>query len=339
MMFIGFLLRIFVIFLSLNINNYDLKSYFIVGESVFKKINIYPNIANLHYPYFPFFLYIEALSYFIGKNQIIVSIIIKLINSFFDLLNIYLVYLLSKNKKKTFFYSINPISILIFCFHGQFDALPIFFLLLSLYLFKKHQLLSMLFFSFSIMIKTWPILFFLTLYKRLNNKKFILLLFFFPFISILFYSLIFNENVLNIFKIIFNYQSVWGVWGISLLLENFSLRWQKLFILIFLFIFFIYSFFNKQKNIIKEIYNLLLFFIVFSPTFSIQYFSWFIPFLILIESKKNFFYFILITLYLIFNYLSWIYIYLQNFFILITFIFWFLIMSFFLFDIKKKILF
>lgn len=339
-LFFGFLLRILLIFISKGINNYDLNSYFLVGKAIFEKINIYPDIAKLHYPYFPFFLYFETLAYYIGKNKIIISIIIKLLNTIFDLGNIYLIYLISnKDKKKAFLYSINPISILIFSFHGQFDTLPIFFLLLSVYILKINEKLALLFLSLATMIKTWPALFLLTFYKKLKNKKNILLIFVFPFISIIFYSLFFKSNIFDILKTIVNYQGVWAVWGTSLFLKNLRLKWQKLFILIFLFIFFIYSFLNKEKNIIKEIYNLLILFIILSPSFSVQYFSWFMPFLILIKPKKCIFYIFIISFYLFFNYFSWINIYYQNFFDLITFFSWLLILLFFLLDIKKNILF
>lgn len=338
--FFSLLLRLLIIFLFKEVNNYDFNSYFLVGKAIFEKINIYPDIAKLHYPYFPFFLYFESLAYYIGKNKILTSIIIKLLNTVFDLGNIYLIYLISnKDKKKAFLYSINPISILIFSFHGQFDALSIFFLLLSIYFLKISEKNALLFLSIAITIKTWPILFLLSFYKKIINKKLILLVLFFPIFSIIFYSLFFRSEIFYILKTIINYQGVWGVWGISLFFKNLNLKWQKLFILIFLSIFFIYSFLNKEKNIIKEIYNLLILFIILSPSFSVQYFSWFMPFLILIKPKKCIFYIFIISFYLFFNYFSWINSYYQIFFDLITFFIWCFMLLIILLDIRKKILF
>lgn len=338
---ISLILRIFLIFLSKEIINYDINSYFLVGKSFFEKINIYNSIAKLHYPYFPFFIYIEAFSYYLGKDIILTSIIIKLFNTIFDLGNVYLIYLISnKNEKKAFLYSINPISLLIFSFHGQFDALCIFFLLLSLYYLKTNEKISILFYSISIMIKTWPLLFIFYFYKTLRNKKIFFLVPFFPLISIFLYSFFFNSKIFDILKTILSYQGVWGVWGISLLFKNLKSLYKKLFIFGFLLIFFIKTlFFIKEKNIFRNIYKSLLFFIIFSPTFSIQYFSWFIPFFILVKSNiylVDFFYIFFITFYLIFNYYSWINYYYQSFFDLISFSFWFVLLSIFLWHIKKN---
>ena len=68
---------------------------------------------------------------------------IKLINIVFDLGILYLIYLLSnKNVQKTFIYAINPVTLLITTLHGQFDVIPVFFILIealtSLSLFNPH---------------------------------------------------------------------------------------------------------------------------------------------------------------------------------------------------------
>lgn len=312
---IGLILRLLGIYLFRNVSNYDLQSYLQVGELTLKGINIYPDVANLHHPYLPFFLYIEALAFYLGKLGGLGGLgilVIKMINIFFDLGITYMVYLVSeKNLKKTFLYAINPVTILITTLHGQFDVIPIFFLLLSIYLLnKKQELLSVLSFSFAIMTKSWPLLFILILYKRLKNKKFIILSLFFPLISIIIYSLLFKISVFNIVKIIVYYQGLWGIWGLSGLLGRLGrlgVFWQKLTTLIFLTCFFGYSYFNNKKNLIKEVLNLLFFFFVFTTNFSIQYFSWLMPFLILTKPKKTLKLIILITLYLFFSYYFWLF--------------------------------
>ena len=136
---IALILRLICLYLFRNVTNYDLQSYLQVGELTSKGINIYPDISNLHHPYFPFFLYFEAIAYRIGQigliSQISPILTIKLILIFFDLGINYLVYLLSKKDLKTaFLYAINPVTILITTLHGQFDAIPVFFVLLTIYI-------------------------------------------------------------------------------------------------------------------------------------------------------------------------------------------------------------
>jgi len=298
----GIVLRLIILFLFKNISNYDLQSYLKVGELTIKGINIYPNIANLHHPYFPAFLYLESCQ----------SIIfLKSLNLIFDLGILYLVYLLSKQSwKKTLLYALNPITAMIFFLHGQFDAVPIFFLLLSIYLFQnKKPFLSLLSYSFSVMMKSWPVMFILAIYQRLKNKKLIFLSIFFPILSIVIYCLIFKTSPLNILQSLIYYQGVFGIWGVSKIfsLIHLRLRYQKLIIGLFLFIFFLYSSRIQEKDFIKKIYLLLLFFFSFSLTFSIQYLSWLIPFLCLTFPKYIYKLMFLITSYLLSFYSYWIF--------------------------------
>jgi len=336
---LALILRLIGIFLFCDINNYDLQSYLKVGELTSCGINIYPAVANLHHPYFPAFLYIEAFAYWLGRSKIIIIDIIKIINIIFDLGNVYLVYLLSKkNLKSAFLYAVNPVSILIFTLHGQFDSIPIFFLLLSFYSLATPWVnWGILSFSFAVMIKTWPLLFIISLYKRLKNKKLILLTMVFPLVSIIIYALLFKASFLDIGKTLVGYQGLWGIWGVWSLVGKWRLRWQKLSTLIFLLVFFIYSFFKKEKNLIKEIFHLLFFFFILTANFSIQYFSWLIPFLAIVRPKNFWQISLSISGYLILSYLSWFFT-LTNQKILTAYglIIWFYLASIFLVAYRKK---
>jgi len=282
---LALIIRLTCLYIFRNINNYDLQSYLQVGELTLNRINIYPDVASFHHPYLPFFLY---FAFYLKKFSINPIIILKFINIIFDLGNLYLVYLLSKKNLKTaFFYAVNPVTILITTLHGQFDVIPLFFLLLSFYLIKiKKETFSILLFSFAAMTKTWPILFIISFYKKLKNKKIILLVLVFPVISIILYTVLFKSSVINITKTIIGYQGLWGIWGAWTLLGEWRLRWQKLSTLIFLVCFFHFSYLNKNRSIVKEILNFLFFFFIFTTNFSIQYFVWIIPFLIIVKPKK-----------------------------------------------------
>lgn len=335
-----FLLAIFVrlicLYLFRNIANYDLESYLQVGELTLKGVNIYPKIANLHHPYLPFFLYIEAFAIHISQIGLIRLMspiwIIKSILIFFDLGILYLVYLLSKKNLKTVFvYAVNPVTILITTMHGQFDVMPIFFLLLSVHLLnKKNIIISVLFFSLSILVKTWPALFIVPFVRKIKSKKIVLLIFLFPIIFVVIYIWLFKSNLIYIAKTIIYYQGLWGIWGIWAWLGKTRIFWQKMSTLLFLLSFFGYSWFNKSKSIIKNIFQLLLFFFIFTTNFSIQYFTWIMPFLILQRPKKYLSLIFLILVYLLSFYSIWLFdfkvensppllIFLQNF---IGFILW-----------------
>ena len=214
--FIALFIRLICVYLFRNVTNYDLQSYLKVGKLTLKGINIYPNVANFHHPYLPFFLCVEALAVYLGKSKIIVITIIKIINIIFDLGIFYLVYLFSKkNLKTTFLYAINPVTILITTLHGQFDVIPVFFIFLAIYLLnKKQELLSVLSFSFAVLTKTWPILFVIPIARRVKNKKLLILIIFFPVLFSLIYVLLFKSSLISIIKTLTYYQGLWGIWGI-----------------------------------------------------------------------------------------------------------------------------
>jgi len=315
------LIRLICLYLFRNVTNYDLQSYLQVGELTLKGISIYPDVASLHHPYLPFFLYVEAMAYQIGLIRLIGQmgsiLIIKIILSIFDLGVTYLIYLLSKkNSKTTFLYAVNPVTILITTLHGQFDVIPVFFILLAIYLLnKKRELLSVLSFSFAILTKTWPVLFTIPIARRIRDKKLIILIIFFPVVSMLIYSWLFHGSAADIVRTVLGYRGLWGIWPsfVPILIGTTAgkgivgLFWQKLTTLIFLICFFSHSWFNKEKNLIKNILKLLFFFFVFTTNFSIQYFAWIIPFLILIKPKKYFQLIIFIAFYLFSFYCVWLF--------------------------------
>lgn len=295
---IGLLIRLLITFIFLKSSSNDLTSFLDAGKVILNKQSVYPTL------YFPFFPYLGALALFL-KSIIQPLIFLKLIFTIFDLGNIYLVYLLSKkNLNTTFLYALNPITIICTNIHGQFDVIPIFFLLLGIYLFNKHrETLSMTAISFAIFTKTWPALFTIPLFKKLKNKLLFLLIIIVPLLATLFHCWYFKTPIIEILMPIKNYRGVYGYWGIGNIL---ILLWPKmdgsilqLLRRIFFVAFFIYSFYSNDKNIIKNILNLMLFFFVFTLTFGSQWLSWLVPFIILIKPKKWQWFIISITLYLI----------------------------------------
>lgn len=306
-------IRLICLYLFRNVTNYDLQSYLQVGELTLKGINIYPQVANLHHPYLPFFLYIEALAIQIsqiGPIRLIGPIgLIKIILIIFDLGILYLVYLLSKKNLKTvFIYAINPVTILTVTLHGQFDVIPVFFILLSTYLLNiKKELLSIISFSFAILTKSWPVLFLVPMIKKIKNKKLIFLILFFPLLFTIIYCWIFKTSPINVGKTLINYQGLWGIWGPWIFIGKVRILYQKLSTIIFLLCFFIYSFLNIENNLIKNLLNLLFLFFIFTTNFSIQYFVWIIPFLILKKPKKYLYLIFLISLYLFSFYYFWVF--------------------------------
>lgn len=346
---LAIVLKITIILFSLPYSNFDLQSYQIIGQAILNKQDIYQNIAQNHYPYLPFYLYLEAGA--IRLSQLFPlpsSFFLKIINLFFDLGVSLLIYKLTKKNLNSFiFYLFSPITNLIFYFHGQFDIIPIFFILLSLYFLKiKKPIASVFTYSFAILTKPWPIFFFLPFFKKIKRK---IESTFFLLIPILFFTVLyqkfFSSSAFSIFKTIINYRSLFNFWGLGKIInsvffftqEQPPIFVQKIFLSLFLIVFLIYSFFQSQKKLETAVFKLIIFFYVFTFGFSIQYLSWFMPFLIIVKPKywqKIYFF---ISSYLIFSYWIW---FNKNPFILkithlLNFLSWFFLLILMLYWQKK----
>lgn len=295
---VGLLIRLAITFFFLKSSSNDLTSFLDAGRIILEKKLIYPSL------YFPFFSYLGALAVFL-KSFFPPLIFLKLVFTLFDLGGLYLVYLLSKkNLNLALLYALNPITIICSNIHGQFDAIPLFFLLLAVYLFNKHkEVSSMTAVSFAIFTKTWPALFIIPLIKKLKNKLLVVLIILIPLISLLFHSWFFKISILKIVTPIKNYRGVYGYWGIGNIL---ILLWPKIDALviqllrrIFFVALFIFSFYPNNKNIIKNILMVMLFFFIFTLTFGSQWLAWLVPFVILVRPKNWILFFIAAAIYLI----------------------------------------
>ena len=141
-----------------------------------------------------------------------------------------------------------------------------------------------------------------------KKQKLIILIALFPILFTTLYCLLFKASLIDIGKTLIRYQGLWGIWGFTagkgVVIKFF---WQKLTTLIFLTCFFSYSWFIKERNLIKNILNLLFFIFVLTTNFSIQYFTWIIPFLIFIRPKNYLLLMTLISIYLFTFYYLWIF--------------------------------
>ncbi len=237
---------------------------------------------------------------------------LKFLFSLFDLGIVFFVYKFT-DAKKAFLYAINPITILVTCFQGQFDVVPVFFLILTAYLLNKNkQLMAIVSYSLAILIKTWPIIFLVSFlrFSKKNRWQWLLIIFL-PIISILIYGYFFHADLFVIFQTVKNYRGTYENWGIGKWIitaifsgnEDIKNIFRKLFFLSFI----VYAFINPKKNLYQNLYAQLLFFFSFTPTFGIQWLVWITPFIFITKQKEGFWLMTIITIFLVANYLPWIY--------------------------------
>lgn len=289
---IAFLLYSLVIYWSASSTNYDTQSYNVIGVLTLNGISIYPDPAISRHPYLPFFLFLETGALLLARLIHIPQIIIlKFIFTLFHLFSVYVIYQITKkNIKTTFLYAINPISLLVSAFHGQFDIIPLTLLLYSIVLLSEKRYSHVMFLlGLAFTAKTWPILFIVPFLKRIP-KKFWLVFCIPPLIFLLIYTaFFFSTSFISIARVLVVYQGVGGIWGFGKVLSVLGADKIMLFAYKILFVvgLFLYSILQKKTTLVEELVGLLLAFFIFTPGFGIQWFIWLTPFFFL--SKKPFF--------------------------------------------------
>ncbi len=299
---VGIVLRLIAIFLFKDHSNYDMDSWFLVGKETMMHHSIYPEISLLHHPYFPIMMYYYAVAQWLTRCGIPFAVSAKLLFAVFDVAISYLVYLISnRNKKLAWMYALNPVSIIVTCVQGQFDSIPVFFLLLSLYYANAHRsIYSTLSASAAIALKTWPAAFMIPLYRRMTSWRMIFLFGFVPVVTLTLFCITFQRSPLDVLGPIAGYRGVYGVFGLGYLLPFItkSATVSKLCSTLFLLAFAVYAVKTKSSNIYCETFKHMLFFFSFSITFGIQWLMWPVAFMLLNYRKSIWVYLSSATLYL-----------------------------------------
>ncbi len=287
---IAFSIRVIVLLLFINSRSDDINTFLRDGQYLIDRDPRYDA------SYFPFVSYLGmAALYF--KHFIDPYLFLKIIFIILDVAIVSpLFFLAKKNSQSAFIYALNPITIIVAVVHGQIDSIPMFLLLLGILLFVRKKIISsVLVLSWAIYVKTWPLLFVVPIFKRAKNKLLFIFLPLIPTILTLIHSLIFPQTFLSIFLKVKNHLGIPGEWGIGKIFLN--PRMVHLLSRFFIFIFAIFAFLRKDKDMLKEILIIMLFFFVFTPTFGIQWIAWLVPFILLVRPKMWIFFLIIASVY------------------------------------------
>lgn len=278
------------------------------------------------YPYPPVWMWFAGVSLWLSSvSNLPFQFLIKLPIILGDLIICILIYLLvlQNDKRKavlsSFLYAINPVSILITGFHGQFDTLAILFIIFSIYYYKsKIKLVSPLFLSLAIALKGFPILlvpFFAYYFGRNIKDKIIfsvltilpVLLIILPFLFV---------DYPSIKSGLFSYSGVTDYGWLSIIREKVWLEKSIIFAtlpfvnrlltfskLVFLSIYGLCLFYNfkKIKNPSLPLLTALTFclFLSLYGGISSQYLVWIVPFLIFINTRAFILYSLIASLAII----------------------------------------
>ncbi len=300
---IAFGLRVLSTLLFVGSKSDDILSFVTLGEVVVRGASNYPSL------YFPFIAYLGGASVLL-KNFLNPLLFLRLVFSLFDVGTVWLIVKLTKNKRTALLYTLNPLSIIVFNIHGQMDAIPIFFFLLSIYTFlRRKEVWTSLILSFAIFTKAWPALFVLPLWKRFKNKLYFLAIAIFPVVSVFLHSWLFGTMVQDIISPIQSYRGVYDVWGIGNILAlikpyvspaflELGIVKKSILASLFLAVYLTFCLLYRRKKITSEILGIMLFFFSFTPTFGAQWLTWLLPFLFIERPRGWKTWFVIATVYI-----------------------------------------
>jgi hypothetical protein len=213
---------------------YDIESFELVAEALLDGQDIYSAASVMgRHPYLPFQMYLVGASMMASRaTQIPFVVLVKLPPILADVAITALVYRVCRRRGSlvgdasawALAYALNPISILVSAYHGQFDSIPVLFLLTAWYLwqFGQRYTRSALALGMGIVSKTWPVVLLPIVFIRARSRRsklgYVAIAFGIPMLFTAIYLMAFHGKVLPLLGRALTHTGVPGYWGITGLL-------------------------------------------------------------------------------------------------------------------------
>ncbi len=286
---------------------YDLESYRIVADLTLEGRAVYvePAAQNRH-PYLPLQLYWLAFSRWLSTELGISFVkVVRLAPIAADAAIAVLLYagLSRRLTRQAAFagglaYALNPVSIYVSAYHGQFDAIPALLLLLSLQTLSRSPFRSALWLSLGIWVKSWPVLALPVCMfspgrwrERLVYLGIVLAV---PLAGVILYSLLCRVNPLAVGLPALRYNHGIGIWGYTYLVRllvlfalplqatlQFFVDYGRYLTLIVLGA--AWWFGARRQSPAAGALTMLVMFLAAAHAFSIQYLAWVVPLAVFVQ--------------------------------------------------------
>jgi hypothetical protein len=289
---------------------YDIDSYELVADSVLsgRDVYTYPETMNRH-PYLPFQMYWMAMARWASSaTQLPFVKIVRLAPILADSVLAALLYTYARRTQSPalalesgLLYALNPVSVFISAYHGQFDAIPLLFLTLAIVSFLTSTTGSFAWLGLGVLSKSWPILGFPAFWWHLKSRRerivLPLLLGIVPLLATGFYGLAFSGSVNAVLAKAMGYDWGVGAWGYTYLfrladlvvpdswgLMTFAGRYGRFVTLALLAITWVV--FARSQPLVSQVLTIFVTFFALTHAFSIQYLVWLIPLAILDHDRR-----------------------------------------------------
>lgn len=289
---------------------YDIDSYQIVGGLVLQGEDVYgsPETVNRH-PYLPLQMYWSALARWSADAVSFPFVKIVRLAPIAADVGIALLLFLSLRRswpagvalRGGLLYALNPISVLVSAYHGQFDAIPALAILLALYFLENSPLLTGGWLGLGILSKSWPALALPSLLVGVKGWKGKLLLggtaVAIPLAGTILYTNLFGVDLVVVLKEALGYNRGIGVWGYTYFFRLLSVlspdlagpyRWLLGYgrYLTLAALGLVWLIRARKEPPGDGILTILVTFFAVTHAFSIQYLVWVVPFAILAHQDR-----------------------------------------------------
>lgn len=205
--------------------NYDIESFHILSDLINNGEDIYSNpIAEGRHPYLPLLVYwIGFAGKFAESIHQPFEVIYRLLPIVADVGICLVLYFFMKGKdiqsafKGAMWYALNPIAVFVSAYQGQFDSLPILFILLAVFSLGNSPWITGSWMGLAILTKSWPVLALPSILTSLNTiRKKAITLFMILLIILIgvgLYIWLFKSDLLTLLPRALSYNHGLGVWG------------------------------------------------------------------------------------------------------------------------------
>jgi hypothetical protein len=293
--------------------DYDIASYSTIGQLVLAGRDIYADPAALgHYPYLPGQMWLSALALVLSRHLAVPFVVLAKIPAVLaDTAIVPCITggLLRRGVAPTralacgLVYAVNPVSIMISAYHGQFDALPLLGCMIAWALLGTRDEAGVgrpaivgagVALGVAILTKTWPVLllpvYVLALRAWSSRLLLGLVALVVPVTATISYAFLHHASLRAIAHLVLTYGSIGDWWGLGLVLGVARAahlisalqdrRLSQLFELLVLAAVGAYLWHTRTRDIAHNCVMVLLIFFVISAGMSLQYLTWIVPFMV-----------------------------------------------------------
>lgn len=290
---------------------YDIESYKLVTDGLLGGQEVYAAALGRH-PYLPFQMVIMGASALLAQWTFLPYVVaIKLPTLLADVAITALIIHSARRERLSeryalhvgWLYALNPVSILVTAYHGQFEAVTLLLALLAWFYwrFGRRPLASAAGLGLAILNKTWPVIFLPLLVLRMRSRReqlyYAAVAIAIPTLITLAYILLFSPNVRPMLLRILTHRGVAGYWGPTAVLAMLGQTLpaaQSLFDTIVAFRTWLLLaaglaavWLTRQQSLLDAMLTTLLCIFVVTIGIGIQWLVWLVPFAVLAGEERR----------------------------------------------------